>query len=197
MWRGFFGGVLGALIVVTLLGNQGMTQAEEQVPEVIRARSFVLLDESGNVRAMLDTSGKSEKSVGLSITDEREKVRVFLGLSSGKGPDGNMAERPVFALFDKEGRRTWETPWPEEGATAQKETGKQRERPVLGGGWKDFANWRKLKIGMTANQVRNLMGGEPTRIFRVAHMEIWSYGPSLEGGTITLDDGQVGGWTEP
>jgi hypothetical protein len=58
-------------------------------------------------------------------------------------------------------------------------------------GWQDLANWRQLRLGMTMDEVRALLG-EPERV---------------EGGPITtwrwvdanvyFIDGELKGWSEP
>ena len=72
------------------------------------------------------------------------------------------------------------------------------EKVVFSKKWKNEANWRKLQPGMTREQVRQLMGGEPDMIFRHATgQENWRFGSSLSGGEISFSNGQVDGWTEP
>ncbi|MCZ6689958.1 MAG: hypothetical protein O7H41_10175 [Planctomycetota bacterium] len=151
MRQGFLGGALGSLAVVTLFGNLGLGQAQEKVPKEIRARSFVVVDENGIVRATLAIVGKSAKGVGLSVLDEKGKIRAFLGISSGKGKDGSLTERPVLALFDRKGWPTWETPWPGGGATAGKEPGESGKRSAGAANGKVYAgtgggHWVMKKI---------------------------------------------------
>lgn len=60
-------------------------------------------------------------------------------------------------------------------------------------------NWRKLKIGMTEQQVLNLLG-EPENIFKVSTSYIWYYpnfsNVSFWNGFDTTV-GKVDGWKEP
>ena len=72
------------------------------------------------------------------------------------------------------------------------------EKVVFSKEWKNKTNWKNLQPGMTREQVRQLMGGEPDMIFRYATgQENWRFGSSVSGGEISFSNGQVDGWTEP
>ncbi|TSA27100.1 outer membrane protein assembly factor BamE [bacterium] len=62
--------------------------------------------------------------------------------------------------------------------------------------WKNIAQWRKLKIGMKMDQVRQILG-EPTKVY-VGYAIIWYY-PSVLGGRVKFDTAtrKVDGWSEP
>ncbi len=71
------------------------------------------------------------------------------------------------------------------------------EKLVFGEKWKDKANWRKLRIWMTGEEVQELMGGEPDNIARISEaLEVWRYGyPS--GGSLNMRNGLLESWSEP
>ncbi len=63
--------------------------------------------------------------------------------------------------------------------------------------WKNKAQWRKLKIGVTMDQVRQLLG-EPPKV-NVRSFSITWYYPSASGGNVKFDTStrKVDGWSEP
>ena len=64
---------------------------------------------------------------------------------------------------------------------------------VAGGdGWKYVDNWRKLGIGMSSLQVKNILG-EPHRR-KGAKNSVWFYN---NGGIVWITDGNVDVWSEP
>ena len=56
--------------------------------------------------------------------------------------------------------------------------------------------WRKLRLGMTKNQVRNLLG-EPVRIDGGAVLTYWYYSKKSLGPKVLFDPERVYGWEEP
>jgi hypothetical protein len=62
--------------------------------------------------------------------------------------------------------------------------------------WKDKANWRLLKKGMSKNEVGQILG-EPLKIIANAYYgDIWLY-PDLQGGNASFDkDGLLTSWKE-
>ena len=68
--------------------------------------------------------------------------------------------------------------------------------PVGGGdGWRDKANWRKLKRGMSKEDVKILLG-DPAKITEVADQSWWYYG-SVPMAKVEFGPGGVIGWAEP
>ncbi|MBN1524317.1 MAG: hypothetical protein JW904_07545 [Spirochaetales bacterium] len=56
--------------------------------------------------------------------------------------------------------------------------------------------WRKLKRGMTEDEVRRLLG-EPDRIIASGAMTIWYFGEPAWASMVNFVDNKVNGWTEP
>ena len=63
--------------------------------------------------------------------------------------------------------------------------------------WKDKSNWRKLRLGMTKSQIREILG-EPLKINANAVLgDTWYY-PDVLGGDIRFStNGKVKSWSEP
>ena len=63
--------------------------------------------------------------------------------------------------------------------------------------WKNRAQWRKLRIGMTMDQVRQILG-EPPKVNVRSYSIIWYY-PSALGGNVDFNTStrKVDGWSEP
>ena len=71
---------------------------------------------------------------------------------------------------------------------------KANQQPIVTGeGWKSRANWRKLKKGMSEDDVRALLG-EPERL-NGGHFARWKY-PSY-GEVVFEGNRGVFQWTEP
>ena len=71
---------------------------------------------------------------------------------------------------------------------------KANQQPIVTGeGWKSLANWRKLKQGMSEDDLRTLLG-EPQRI-NGGSFSRWKY-PNLGEVTFYMRDG-VYKWNEP
>jgi len=63
--------------------------------------------------------------------------------------------------------------------------------------WKDRTIWRKLKIGMTKDQVRQLLG-EPRKIDAGSALTYWYYSKETWHCYIRFDSSnRIAGWTEP
>jgi hypothetical protein len=60
-------------------------------------------------------------------------------------------------------------------------------------GWKQIANWRSLKKGMSQEVVRSLLG-EPQTVRASGHVTFWSY--SNRGGVDFVSE-KLDGWAEP
>lgn len=68
--------------------------------------------------------------------------------------------------------------------------------PGSGRLWESLANWRRLSVGQTQFDVRELLG-EPTAINRYSSTYlVWRYGDVLGGGEVTFNP-NVTGWHEP
>lgn len=70
--------------------------------------------------------------------------------------------------------------------------------PVVGGdAWKSTANWRRLKVGMSENDVRKILG-EPFRI-EGGRSADWFYDPNGIGidARVYFSNGKVDQWREP
>lgn len=63
--------------------------------------------------------------------------------------------------------------------------------------WKNIAQWRQLRIGMTMNQVKQILG-EPPKIHVGTYTTYWFY-PDWSGGQVGFhtSSGKVDGWSEP
>jgi len=71
---------------------------------------------------------------------------------------------------------------------------KANHQPIVTGeGWKSRANWRKLRKGMSEDDVRALLG-EPVRIYG-GNLAIWKY-PNY-GEVVFEENRGVYQWTEP
>jgi outer membrane protein assembly factor BamE (lipoprotein component of BamABCDE complex) len=72
-----------------------------------------------------------------------------------------------------------------------------RERPVAKtANWHDIANWRRLRRGMTPDQVRDLIG-EPEKVDVMSSFTIWQWGRGSEYATVSFADDKVTSWSEP
>ena len=69
------------------------------------------------------------------------------------------------------------------------------ERPSASQVAPDKVNWRKLKSGMTENDVEQLLGS-PERVVASAGFVLWSY-PSFGGVKFDGRSHTVTGWSEP
>jgi hypothetical protein len=62
--------------------------------------------------------------------------------------------------------------------------------------WKDKANWRLLKKGMSKNEVTQILGEPPKIVANAYYGDIWLY-PDLQGGNASFDkDGNLTSWKE-
>ena len=78
---------------------------------------------------------------------------------------------------------------------SHKDQGTEQERPsTYQGGWKNRHNWGGLKVGITEEQVRSILG-EPAKIEVWVALVFWRY-PS---GSVNFDKdkGHLYGWEEP
>lgn len=66
-----------------------------------------------------------------------------------------------------------------------------RNQPSTGNP-RDIANWRRLRAGMSYDDVREILG-EPTRI-NGGGVAFWSY---PRGGQVSFVSGRVSSWQEP
>ena len=57
--------------------------------------------------------------------------------------------------------------------------------------WRDLANWRRLRRGMSMDQVRELLG-EPERV-DAGYITFWRW----PDGDVNFIDSKVDGWSEP
>ena len=64
-----------------------------------------------------------------------------------------------------------------------------------GPGWQNKKNWRKLKAGMTREQVQSILG-EPVKAIHGVRT-LWYY-PNIYCGYVSFDEnGVLAGWNEP
>jgi hypothetical protein len=89
-WKLLGIGTISVLALVVLLGAAGGTK----VPEEIRAKQFVLVDQNGKIRAMLRSFENG--SASLTVNDDAEKPRITMGVE-GVG-------NPLLALIDRTGK---------------------------------------------------------------------------------------------
>ena len=68
----------------------------------------------------------------------------------------------------------------------------EEELVIADDGWKSVANWRKLSFGMSALNVKNILG-DPHEIVG-AKNAVWYYD---NGGVVRIVDGNVDRWSEP
>jgi len=68
----------------------------------------------------------------------------------------------------------------------------RQKSAVLSDGWKNLANWRALKTGMSYDEVRMTLG-EPARIAG-GEIAFWFY-PNR--GSVSFHSHQLYSWTEP
>ena len=76
--------------------------------------------------------------------------------------------------------------------STQADTGKPYKPVASSDGWKNLANWRSLKKGMSFDEVRGTLG-EPARV-QGGNFTFWYY---LNRGTVTFYEDKLHGWTEP
>ena len=76
-------------------------------------------------------------------------------------------------------------------------TSQGENSPVFSDKWKNISNWRKLQLGMSKSQVKQILG-EPPKITADGYIgDTWYY-PSVLGGTLRFDQGgSLNGWREP
>jgi hypothetical protein len=68
----------------------------------------------------------------------------------------------------------------------------QQQPLITGEGWKSISNWRQLKNGMNASDVRTILG-EPKRV-QGGGLALWYY---QNGGSVTFMDEKLYQWREP
>lgn len=95
-------------------------------------------------------------------------------------------ERRVEQLERKEAERQ-QTP-----SGAPRKTSRTAAEP-----WRQIANWRSLKLGMTDNDVRSILG-DPDKVEVGSLVTLWYY-EYPKGGRVRFSssDHRVEGWTEP
>ena len=67
-----------------------------------------------------------------------------------------------------------------------------QKHPASSAGWKNLANWRSLKTGMSYDDVRMILG-EPARIAG-GEVAFWFY---QNRGSVIFHSHQLDSWTEP
>lgn len=79
---------------------------------------------------------------------------------------------------------------------SKKDTSASFQRSVNSDRWENKQNWRRLKRGMSKEEVRQILD-EPHRIIAHSSGDTWDY-PGLFGGSVYFDDnGRVESWSEP
>ena len=68
----------------------------------------------------------------------------------------------------------------------------EKEPVIADDGWKSVANWRKLSFGMSALNVKKILG-DPHKVVG-AKNAVWYYD---NGGVVRITDGNVDRWSEP
>ena len=68
---------------------------------------------------------------------------------------------------------------------------------VAKGNWREKSNWRRLRKGMTMDQVTELLG-EPEKVRAGSYLTVWYWGHP-GGGSVDFDGetSRVDGWDEP
>jgi len=56
--------------------------------------------------------------------------------------------------------------------------------------WKDKANWRLLRKGMTKQEVERILGVPPKMVTNAYYGDIWYY-PDLQGGNASFDKDDI------
>lgn len=77
-------------------------------------------------------------------------------------------------------------------AKSQQEEAQQKAEPNR---WRDLAQWRRLKRGMSSDEVRVLLG-EPGKVSVLGTTTFW-YWDYPAGPYVTYDNDRVTGWDEP
>jgi len=76
----------------------------------------------------------------------------------------------------------------------QKNPGKPAASAVAG--WKDKANWRRLKKGMSKSEVERILGVALKVVANTHYGDIWYY-PDMQGGNASFDiEGSLTSWDE-
>lgn len=67
------------------------------------------------------------------------------------------------------------------------ESQKSQAKPIVGSPnkWKDKANWRLLKKGMSKNEVERILGEPPKIVANSYYGDIWYY-PDVQGGNASF-----------
>jgi|AntDeeMinimDraft_5_1070356.scaffolds.fasta_scaffold18810_2 outer membrane protein assembly factor BamE (lipoprotein component of BamABCDE complex) len=79
--------------------------------------------------------------------------------------------------------------------SSDKATSVSSQHGVNSDGWKDKQNWKKLKKGMSKEEVKKVLG-KPGKIRTASYGDTWYY-PDVLGGRVNFDAGRVEGWSEP
>jgi len=83
-----------------------------------------------------------------------------------------------------------------EGKILELEKGQAKPVAASPNKWKDKANWRLLKKGMSKNEVEQILGEPPKIVANAYYGDIWLY-PDLQGGNASFDkDGILTSWKE-
>ena len=98
-------GILGGFVAAFLFGSvPGFAQTSvAEIPKVLSAQEFRLMDEQGRVRAKLSFSGDGQPN--LNFVDESDTYRVWVGIAADSGMtvrDPNGKTRLVLSV-DQEG----------------------------------------------------------------------------------------------
>ena len=161
------------------------------IPEAMIDPDFVLTARSQGGKKILERNGSGR------IVKKRGEV---LTLTGPEAVECGLAEALVTSyefLGEKLAMKGWQrirVP-----AVVPPKTVRRVQPRIPVNGWKDKANWRKLKTGMTMNQVRQVLG-EPGKVSTRTIVDIvytrWYY-PDALGGDVAFKDGRVTGWGEP
>ena len=78
-------GLLGGIVAVCLVGGGSVTAQEPagEVPAIVSAKEFRLIDRQGHTRALLSFNGEGQPF--LHMTDESNVDRVWVGISTETG----------------------------------------------------------------------------------------------------------------
>ena len=66
----------------------------------------------------------------------------------------------------------------------------------LSANWRDITNWRRLRRGMTQDQVRAILG-EPHEVNVMMSRTTWTWNESSKFAEIHFFNDRVEGWSEP
>jgi hypothetical protein len=116
-------------------------------------------------------------------------------VASGQGTSADSLIRRIDLLE----RRTTDLEMRLRELEALARTEPSRDRPVpTSTKWRDIQNWRRLRLKMTMDEVRALLG-EPDHALATGLQTYWSWGDVGSSASVHFDSssGKLDGWSEP